>query len=151
MPDVLASLRTALGMIAICSVLGLGLTGCSSNQTKALKARDKALETTTEAYRKLVRWSYFEEASKYLKGRDEELRRPALARYNAWKVTSYDVGDMVRNEAGDEARVLAHIGFYSKDSGRVYSLRDDQFWWYDDEESRWYLGSPFPDFDAATR
>lgn len=151
MPDLITRLRRSLGLLVICSLLGFGLAGCSSEQTKALKIRDLALETTTEAYRKLIRWNYFEEASRYLKGKDEPLRKPALARYDAWKVTSYDIGEMVRNKDGTEARVLAHIGFYSKETGAVYSLRDEQVWWYDEGERHWYLGSPFPDFDAATR
>jgi len=151
MPDVYLRWRRMLGLVLLSGVLGLSLTACSSNQTKALKARDLALERTTEAYRKLMRWSYFEEAAKYMKGRDEELRKPALIRYEAWKVAAYDMSDLVRNKAGDEARVVAHISAYSKETGAVSSLRDDQFWWYDEKESHWYLGSPFPDFDATTR
>ena len=74
-----------------------------------------------------------------------------VVRYEAWKVAAYDVSDMVRNKAGDEARMVAQISVYSKETGTVSSVRDDQFWWYDENESRWYLGSPFPDFDATTR
>lgn len=151
MPDVYLHRRRVLGLILLCGALGLNLTACSSSRTKALKSRDLALERTTEAYRKLMRWSYFEEAAKYMKGRDTELRRPALARYEAWKVAAYDVSDMVRNKTGDEARMVVQISVYSKETGTVSSVRDDQFWWYDENESRWYLGSPFPDFDATTR
>ena len=132
-------------------LLALTLPGCANKQTKALKARDAAFEKTTEAYRKLIRWNYFEEASKYLKGRDAELPQTTLAGYENWKVTNYDVGDVMRNKAGDEARVVVHIGFYSKETGAVFSLRDEQLWWYDEAESHWWLGSPFPDFYAIAR
>ena len=151
MSDLSLHRRGALALLLLCSALVLNLTACSSKQTKALKARDLALEKTTEAYRKLMRWNYFDEAAKYMKGRDTELRKPALVRYQAWKVAAYDVGDIVRNKEGDEARVVANISIYSKETGKLTSLRDDQLWWYDEKESHWYLGSPFPDFDATTR
>ena len=41
-------------------------------------------------------------------------------------------------------RLIALIEYYDVDSGTAKSLRDEQYWWYDEEQRRWYLGSPMP-------
>jgi hypothetical protein len=144
------ALRRIVGSLVIAAMV-TSLGACGSAQRKADKIRDLSMVTTTDAYRKLVRWGDWEEASFHLKARKGELRKPALKRYKPWKITSYNVGEVVRDETGNEARVTAQIEFYSTDTGHASSMKYEQLWWYDAEAKHWYLDGSLPDFDGETR
>lgn len=124
-------------------------TACSMMKGPRAERRDKAFTAAVETYRKLIRWGYFEEAAQYLKGKDEPLPPPDLNAYRKYKVTGYDVGEQMESNDGNEARVNAQIEFYEIDSHVAGSVRDTQYWWYDEEAQRWYLGSPMPVFFAG--
>lgn len=146
--------RTALRRIVgslVMATLVVTLSACGTAQRKADKIRDLSMVTTTDAYRKLVRWGNFEEAAFHLKARKGETRKPALKRYKPWKITSYNVGEVVRDETGNEARLTAHIEFYSTDTGHASSMKYEQLWWYDTTDKHWYLDGTLPDFDGETR
>ena len=142
---------------SLCSLLlgivMVALAGCASAARKAHDQREVALTDTLDAYRKLIRWGSFEEASRYLKARDgeAEVEMPVLARYKPWKVAHYNEVEVLRNGPGDEARVTVDIQFYSEETGMASSVRDHQKWWYESGRALWHLASPMPDFDAATR
>tara|TARA_Y100000590_G_scaffold301048_1_gene339393 strand:- start:72 stop:287 length:216 start_codon:yes stop_codon:yes gene_type:complete len=63
-----------------------------------------------------------------------------------YKITQFVIADEIKSKTNTEAKVIAEIEFYDIDSGRATSARDDQFWWYGEEEERWFLGSPMIDF-----
>ena len=118
------------------------LAGCPMVKSPRDERRDKAFEQAITTYRKLIRWGYFEEASQYLKGKDLLLEKPDFTAYARYKVSSYSTGEQLVSNNGDEARVIAHVEFYDVDTRVAKSMRDEQYWWYDREEERWYLGSP---------
>ncbi len=125
----------------------LALQGCDIRKPSVDK-RLQALDTVVRTYRKLMRWGYYEQAAQYLKARDESDLSPNLEHLSHFKVTGFYVGERLATDAAMEARVLAQIQYYDIDSGVAESYRDDQFWWYDETEKRWYLGTPMPNFGA---
>lgn len=107
------------------------------------------LEAATNTYRKLMRWGHFDQAAQYLRANGEEpLAKPDLEDMARFKVTSYTVADQLVADTRTDARVTAYVEFYNIDTGVTNSVRDEQFWWYDKETRRWYLGSPMLDFAA---
>ena len=56
------------------------------------------------------------------------------------------MGEQLIADNGKEARVIAMIEYYELDFGVIHTLRDEQHWWYDEDEKRWYLGSLLPSF-----
>jgi hypothetical protein len=131
---------------AVLAVIGLLLLGaCASFSSPSEQKRQKAFFEASETYRKLLRWGYYEEASQYLKGNGEEMPRPNLEALAHYKISGYHASEQLHNDSGDEVRLIAIIDFYDIDSGVVNSLRDEQYWWYDEPAKRWYLGSPMPE------
>lgn len=140
--------RRLFALLLAASVLAL-TTGCAVMKSPSAERRDKAFTAAVETYRKLIRWGYFEEAAQYLKGKDAPLPAPDLNAYRGFKVTGYDVGEQMESNDGNEARVLAQIEFYEVATHVAGSVRDEQYWWYDTEAGRWYLGTPLPVFSAG--
>jgi len=134
----------ALILLSICLLL---LTACGHFLTPKQERRQKALAVATETYRKLLRWGYYEEAAQYLKGNGEDVPQPDLARMAHYKISSYHASEELQNDSGDEVRLIALIEYYDIDSGSAKTLRDEQYWWYDEAQTRWYLGSPMPALD----
>lgn len=120
------------------------LAGCGRFPSPSEERRHKALTVATETYRKLLRWGYYEEAAQYLKGKGEEIPRPDLTRLARYKISSYNASEELRNDTGDEVRIIVFLEYYEIDSGTAKTLRDEQYWWFDGEEERWFLGSPMP-------
>jgi len=136
--------KLCLLLLALCV-----LAGCSVMKSPRAERRDKAFTATVDTYRKLIRWGYFEEAAQYLKGKDVLLEPPDFDAYRRFKVTGYDVGEQMESNDGNEARVHAQIEYYEIDSHVAGAVRDVQYWWYDEEAERWYLGSPMPNFSVG--
>lgn len=135
-----------IGLLLLAASL---LLGCAGLKGPRAERRDKAFTTAVDTYRKLVRWGYFEQAAQYLKGKDEPLPAPDLAAYRNFKVTGYDIGEQLASDDGNEARVQVQIEYYAVDSHVAGTVRDAQYWWYDEDAGRWYLGSPMPVFDVG--
>ncbi|MGD9603348.1 MAG: hypothetical protein AB7O21_01645 [Gammaproteobacteria bacterium] len=140
-----SALFTRRALLAICVIC---LIGCSHLLSPGEERRQKKLAVATETYRKLLRWGYYEEAAQYLKGNGEEVSRPDLAQLARYKISGYHASEELRNDTGDEVRLIALIDYYEIDSGNARTLRDEQYWWYDAEAERWYLGSPMPALGA---
>jgi len=125
------------------------LVGCAGGMPSiAKKSRDNAFEAAISTYTKLMRWGYFEEAAKYIRARDDSVIEIDLARAARYRVSAYNNASQTRTKEGIEGRVLALIEYYEIDSGVLHTVRDEQFWWYDEAVKRWFLGSPLPAFGA---
>jgi hypothetical protein len=125
------------------------LAGC--NPVAGIQKRESMtqLEAATNTYRKLMRWGHFDQAAQYLRANGEApLAKPDLEDMARFKVTSYTVADQLVADTRTDARVTAYVEFYNIDTGVTNSVRDEQFWWYDKDTRRWYLGSPMLDFAA---
>lgn len=104
------------------------------------------LHIDVNTYRKLMRWGHYDQATQYVKARDglkDEIDFEDMSRY---KITHFVISGEIKPKTSTEAKVIAEIKFYDIDSGRATSARDDQFWWYGEEEDRWFLGSPMINF-----
>lgn len=128
-------------LVGVCAGV---LSACGHFLSPSQERRQKELAAATETYRKLLRWGYYEEATQYLRGNGEELPRPDLARMARYKISGYHASEELTNDTGNEVRLIAFIEYYDIDSGTAKSLRDEQYWWYDEAQRRWYLGSPMP-------
>lgn len=136
--------------ILVVSLLCVGaFSGCKTIFTPKQDARGKSLLVATETYRKLIRWGMFEDAAKYIRGKIEPLPAPDLLKMAHYKITAYNAGEQLENEARDEARVVAYIDYYDVDTGIASTIRDEQYWWYDYLGERWYLGTSFPEFGKS--
>ena len=67
------------------------------------------------------------------------------------KIALAQINPTVGDLTGNEARILARIDFYRKDSRIVSNVRDEQLWWYDTTQKSWFLGTPMPDFAKAAQ
>jgi hypothetical protein len=126
------------------------LSGCGVVGNIQKRETVTQLEAVTNTYRKLMRWGHYDQAAEYLKGYGEQsLAEPELKDMARFKVTSYTFADQLVADTLVDARVTAYVEFYDIDTGVTKAARDEQFWWYDKEAGRWYLGSPMLNFAAV--
>ncbi len=137
--------RLPWALLALLLVAGT-LAGCASSGGLGKQKRANTLEDAVENYRKLIRWAYFDEAVRYLRSPDGDPPPTDLERVARYRVTSYEISRTLMADTGKEARVNAVIEYYEIDAGIVHKLRDDQLWWFDDKDERWYLASGLPAF-----
>ena len=137
--------------IGIALLVATLLAACSEVPLVAKRSRTDDFDAAVKTYGKLLRWGYYDEAAKVLRARDGSTVDADLARIARYRVTGYDIGTKLIADTGREGRVVALIEYYDVDSGVVKELRDEQFWWYDDDSGRWYLGSPLPAFGLTRR
>ncbi|MEM7541526.1 MAG: hypothetical protein AAF384_08045 [Pseudomonadota bacterium] len=134
--------------VVFVSVLLTAMMGCQTTKVlkKTASSRANSLEASVSAYRKALRWGYFEDAALYIRSQDGSSIPVDLDRVKRYRVTSYSISRQILADTNDIARVNAQIEYYELDSGIALLLNDVQQWWYDVKEERWYLGSPLPAF-----
>ncbi|MEQ8496667.1 MAG: hypothetical protein RLW42_20825, partial [Gammaproteobacteria bacterium] len=137
--NALNSMYVRRGGILLGLLVALVLAGCAEVPLVAKRSRVDDFDAAVKTYGKLMRWGYFDEAAKVLRARDGSTIEADLARVARYRVTRYDVGSKLVADTGREGRVLASIEYYDVDTGVVQELRDEQYWWYDDSEQRWFL------------
>ncbi len=96
----------------------------------------------------MIRWGHFDEAVKYVRARDGSEIPQDIGHIARYRITSYEPGNILITDDGKEARVISLIEYYEIDSGVLKSLQDEQLWWFDEEEKRWYLRSSLPQLGA---
>lgn len=136
--------RTILRILVTGLALGL-LAGCGG---LPVGRADRAilLDGAVNNYRKLIRWGYYDEAAKYLRETDGRAITADLKNAAKFRVTNYTVSSQIMDDTGKEARVVATIEYYELDAGVIHTLHDEQVWWYDAKEKRWYLNAALPRF-----
>jgi len=125
------------------------LSAC--NPIKNLQKRESMtqLRAVVNTYRKLMRWGHYDQAVQYLKSPDGSNDEPDLKDMSRYKITNMTIADQIVSDTDTDAKVTAYIEFYDIDTGRASSVRDEQLWWYDLEEKRWFLGTPMVEFSEA--
>lgn len=143
---------STLRLLALVTTLVI-LTACGTAKTRALERRVVALQSTTETYRKLVRWGYFDQAIEYLKTREGEPVKVNQEALKAWTITGYEPTEAIINDERTQAKLTAQVQYFHKDTRVASALIQQQLWWYDEKANRWYLDGNLPDFagGAATR
>ncbi len=130
----------------------LALSGCGGLERIRSAERAGQLNDQLRAYAKLVRWSEFEAASRFIRMNPEATERtieqPAeLVR--AVRVTLYRLKGVEFDEGRTRASVTHSLRFYHQDNRRELAVTDRQMWWWDKNTARWYLHSGLPDFKGA--
>ena len=127
------------------ALLGLVLAlGCASVESKQrLESLDQSLST----YGKALRWGDYEEAALYRLPHDGRPVMPVNRDdFKDIRVISYQVFEQRLNRAQTEARVTMSISYYHEDTGTVRSITDQQTWWYEPNQKRWFLDGDLPEF-----
>lgn len=130
-------------LLAICVLCGLG--GCAAVQSTK---RMNKLQDQTNAYRILLRWGQYEDATHYIvfrpgTGTPERINLEAM---RSLRLASYNVIEQIVAPDETEATLKVVMTYYHQESNVLHTLRDTQLWWYSDEHERWFLGTDFPDF-----
>jgi len=130
-------------LLAIGVLCGLG--GCAAMQSTK---RMNRLQDRTNAYRALLRWGQYEDATHYIvfrpgTGKPEKVDLEAM---RPIRLASYNVIEQIVAPDETEATLKVVMTYYHEESNVLHTLRDTQYWWYSDEDERWFLGTDFPDF-----
>ena len=137
------------GRFFVCVVVASSfLVGCQRAQNEK---QASSLEESHKMFGKLLRWQEYEAASRYIVVRESQVQPLDLESLDEIRVTSYEVVDKLIIQDKNEAVITVKIEFYQDDTARVYSLRDEQNWWYSQEQERWFLDDTLPDFRDAMR
>jgi len=129
-------------------LLSVGLAGCGTVQNKN---RAMAMDDSLKTYEKLIRWGEFRAAANYIVFREKEPKPFDFEFLEHVRVTAYQVTDRIISPDELEITIRASLEYYHDESNRVFSLRDVQIWWYDEELKRWFLDSELPDFRRGMR
>jgi hypothetical protein len=126
------------------ALLGLVLTGCASMESKE---RIESLDRSLITYGKALRWGEYEEAALYRLPRDgRPVKSVNRDDFKDIRVTSYQVFEQRFNRTQTEARVTMSISYYHEDTGTARTITDQQTWWYEPNQKRWFLDGDLPEF-----
>jgi hypothetical protein len=132
-----------LGWAALLGLV-LALTGCASVESKE---RIENLDRSLITYGKALRWGEYEEAALYRLPRDgRPVRSVNRDDFKDIRVTSYQVFEQRFNRAQTEAGVTMSISYYHEDTGTARTITDQQTWWYEPNQKRWFLDGDLPEF-----
>ena len=129
----------------------LCLPACNPVQRIKDRQQFEDLNTATDTFRKLIRWGYYDQAAKYIRARDGSAPQPDLVEAARFKVTHYTVVSTIMADDKQDAEVVANIEYYEVESGIAKTIRDQQHWWLEPEQKRWFLSSGLPDFVGGFR
>jgi hypothetical protein len=127
----------------ICIFILMIFACASIKETKKLGLFDE----TTRAYARAIRWTDFETANAFLKISDSDSKLPDFEKLKQIKVTSYEVKQTILATDKSGAIHIVEIQYFNVRNVTVKTLRDRQFWEYDEKEERWFLISGLPDFE----
>lgn len=128
-----------------CVVLALATLpmGCKKHE---LRERGDALNYSIQVYGSMVRWGEWPDAAAYHKPREGEPVLPDFERLDGIRVTDYKILGSVGNPDSGEAVVETRIDYHLAFDNRIRTLHQRQQWYYNEDDERWWLESPFPDF-----
>ena len=131
-------------LLRLAALLGLVLTGCASMESKE---RIESLDRSLITYGKALRWGDYEEAALYRLPRDgRPVRSVNRDDFKDIRVSSYQIFEQRFNRAQTEARVTMSISYYHEDTGTARTITDQQIWWYEPNQKRWFLDGDLPEF-----
>ena len=124
-------------------VLLIGLAIACSPQ-KMLKNPMKLFDDANRAYRQAISWSEFDVAATFLKNVAEDIKEEQIEHLNQFKVTAYDLRNLIVIEEDVRIRQVVKISYFRRDNLVVKSIADDQLWEYDPELHTWHILSGLP-------
>ena len=105
-----------------------------------------AFDHQTRVYGKLVRWGLFDQAAEMRLAKEGSLDPVPLDKLKEIRVTSYRIVRSKVSPDRKEAVVYATIDYYHERQNQVRTLNEQQMWWYDEEQEKWFLDGDLPDF-----
>lgn len=125
------------------------LVACGTLDTIKNKQRSYELNLAEEAYSAAVRWGQYPLALEYLREKEEPTGDINDELLENIRVTSYRkmAGSMSDDEL--EARYTVRITFHHVESVAIKEIVDQQLWWYDELNKRWFKDGGLPDFASA--
>ncbi|ORU92435.1 MAG: hypothetical protein A6F70_02645 [Cycloclasticus sp. symbiont of Bathymodiolus heckerae] len=119
------------------------LSACA--HVKEQKSFEK-LDAQQKLFMKAMRWKSYETAASVIRFKNPARRLAPIDDLSKITITSYDlVGSMPNFEEGTAVAYVL-FDYIQDDTGRVYSIKHTQNWWFDEESKRWYLASDMPSF-----
>lgn len=117
------------------------LTACAEAST-----RNTNLDLTLIRYEKALRWSGVAQTNQFRK-EPINFSSQQLAMFKKIKVTGYDIiQTSYRDDKLKQLQViqLVEVRYVNEDTQIERKFSEQQVWEWDDEASRWWLVSPFP-------
>ena len=106
----------------------------------ALMKRDETLH----AYAAAIRWGSFDAANRYRSAR--AYRRPLPDSPGDVKVSGYHVLSQSADKESMTLEQTVELHYYRQGDLVEKSVRDPQFWHYDDDVGQWQIDTPLPRF-----
>lgn len=124
-------------------LVSLMVVGCGS---LGERNRLSAFDYQTHAYGRMLRWGDFAQAAAMRRAKVGNLSPTNLNDYREIRVTSYQIQRSKLSTDRSEAVLDAVIDYYHERYNQVRTLSDQQTWWYDEENQKWFLDSNLPKF-----
>jgi hypothetical protein len=130
-------MRKWLWAVTLSAFLG----GCGMG----MEAQLERFDTTARAYEHAIRWSDFSTA--YSIAYDMRTApMPSLGALKDIQITSYETKASSADDTATHMTQLVEIRYVHTSRMAERVLVDKQTWEYSEPEKRWYLRSPFPQF-----
>lgn len=124
-------------------LFGLMVTGCG---TIGERNRLSAFNYQTQAYGRMLRWGDFAQAAAMQRAKVGKLSPTNLNEYGEIHVTSYRVEHSKISADQNEAVMIAVIDYYHERYNQIRTLSEQQNWWYDEAQHKWFLDGDLPNF-----
>jgi hypothetical protein len=119
----------------------LMLSGCQMLQEREQMTK---FDETVRHYAAALRWAQEVSAARHIRSRETGAGNPAVVFDKNIQVTSYELKSIDFSADKKEALVTASMSYYAVDSAAIKVIRDQQLWWYDDDDGQWYMDGEIP-------
>lgn len=125
----------------LCLVALVVLFSCGGKTTKK-----RNLDNALFKYAALIRWSDFDNAMRYLKPNDDEIKPSnfELEHLKQFKVSSYKESPISPGSKENEILQNVEIQLYNIHNNKTRVVYDRQVWQFDDELNQWFITSGLP-------
>ena len=130
-------------IIVLLGITILSLTGCNSSGTRK---KMETLEDSINQYAFALRWGRYEDAYNYHIDEQGNKAEMHLDRLEPIRVTGFHIIEKTVNAELTEAMVKGDLNYYHNEYGTLRKAPLEQTWWYREEDKKWYLKTPFPEF-----
>ena len=118
---------------------------CACNTMNTRKMIDN-LDAAIKVYDSALRWGNMILAASYHVSRQNVQQEVDIEYAEKFRVTGFDILEKNVDVDAGSAIIKIQVGYYNEQYGTLQTIRQDQIWWLDEENKRWYIESPFPEF-----
>ena len=124
----------------------LACSFCVSCASMKENGRLNAFGERTRAYGKMLRWGDYTQAAAMRRARDREPEPVNIETFKEIHVTAYQITHSELSADNARGSVSAAIEYYHERENRLRTLNDQQTWWFDEKQEKWYLDGELPVF-----